>query len=698
MKPVGAGWRNIPFVKLLSALITGILVEYYVHPYPFIWQIILVFSLALLISVFFLPYFRRFKLSSLAGCSAFILFICLGGLLTLERDIRNDRNWVGHFKTGNGMVSAVMDEPPVEKPNSYKFIASLQSIHADGKTIPVRGKILVYLRKSKTDSTRPLIPVYGNKVIFRNQLNTISGFGNPGGFDYGRYCLLKGITHQVFLNPGDFTVLDEKKINPFRSFIFKLREKIVGAIRLYIKGEKESGLAEALLIGYKNDLDRSLVKDYADTGVVHIIAISGLHVGLIYFLLLQVFRSIRKTRLSWLAAILMIAGLWFFSFLAGAQPSILRAALMFSCIIIEKEVSGKNSTYNTIAFSAFILLCIDPFWLWDAGFQLSYAAVISIIAFMRPVYGFIYIKNKWLDQAWKMNAVTIAAQVFTLPLCLYYFQQFPNYFLLTNFLAVPLSSIILIGEIILLLLTTLPVLAVTAGAFLNWLIHLMNECITFVARFPYATWESLHISVAQTFLLIVFAAGICFGLLEKQKRPLHLGFFSLAVFFTLRAFSFYDAYQQERIIVYNVPGLTAIDLIKGRHYDFLGDSILAKPGPERELYLDPSRTFFRTSRNFSRDPISENELFEFSGKKIWMLKRELNSSNASARTEIDLLLLSGNPRLYLSRLASVTRIRQVVIDASVPAWKSNYWKKDCDSLGIPWHDVRTQGAFEMKTR
>jgi competence protein ComEC len=290
-------------------------------------------------------------------------------------------------------------------------------------------------------------------------------------------------------------------------------------LKQYIHGDKERGLAQALLIGYKNDLDQSLVQAYTNTGVVHIIAISGLHLGLIYWLLSLLTKPLkRKKQFKWIAPVFIIAGLWLFALLAGAQASILRSAVMFTCIVLGQALGRtNNSIYNTLAVSALLLLCINPFWLWDVGFQLSYAAVLSIVVFMRPIYNWLYFKNKAIDFLWKLNAVTLAAQILTVPLSIYHFHQFPNYFLITNFIAVPLSSLILLGEIFLCTVAFIPALANITGKVLTWLISIMNGWIEKINSISYSIWDSLHISLTQMVLLLVCIAGFSFWLLEKSK-------------------------------------------------------------------------------------------------------------------------------------------------------------------------------------
>src|SRR6185503_11532679 len=189
------------------------------------------------------------------------------------------------------------------------------------------------------------------------------------------------------------------------------------------------------------------------------------------------------------------------SLLAGGQPSVLRSALMFSCIVVAESLSRKTSIYNTLAFSAFVLLCINPFWLWDVGFQLSYVAVLSIVIFMKPIYNLFFIKNKILDLIWKLNAVSLAAQLLTTPFSIYHFHQFPNFFLLTNFVAVPLSSIIVLGEIFLCAISFIPFVAMLTGKIMSWLIWVMNSYIERIEALPYSLSDRLQINIAQAIFL-----------------------------------------------------------------------------------------------------------------------------------------------------------------------------------------------------
>ena len=685
--------RRAPFLRLIPFFIAGILIQWFFNWSKELVLIIFLSGLIVLLSFFILPLLKRFQYSIVSGAAVAIIFISLGAFICYQKDIRHSRNWFGRSLHQSDAVIASLAEPLSEKTKTYKANARVQFVKQNGQWVPVKGTVIVYFKK---DSLQPALE-YGSRIIFKKSLEEIANAGNPGGFDYKRYALFQGITHQVFLNANGYEILPGKETNRFKSFIFSSREKVLNILQKYIPGRKELGLAEALLIGYKNDLDQSLVQSYTNTGVVHIIAISGLHLGLIYWLLGLLTRPFKRNKkLKWLSPVIIISGLWLFTFLAGAQASILRSAVMFTCIVLGQSIGRKdNSIYNTLALSALILLCINPYWLWDVGFQLSYAAVLSIVIFMKPIYNWFYFKNKMLDFIWKLNAITLAAQILTVPLSIYHFHQFPNYFLLTNLLAVPLSSIILLGEIFLCAIAFIPAVAVITGKALKWLIRAMNTWIENIESFRFSLWDGLQLSLLQTIFLFVCIAGLSFWLLEKSKFGLKAGLVALVAFAALRSVSFFESSNQQKIIVYNVPRHQAIDFVQGRNYQFVGDSALQNEGFLRNFHLKPSRIMHRMSLGDLPGFKMQDNFIQFSGKKILLINDAIRYETEVDKTEVDLLIFSKNPKVYISKLASALNIRQIVFDGSCPAWKLKYWKRDCDSLGIPYFDVAEKGAFVM---
>ena len=686
-------WKKTPFIRLLVPFIAGIMLQSYIgFSLPVIIITIVSFTIAFFLFRLF-PFALRFKWKALQGLMLNMMLLGLGLLITWQKDIRHDANWYGNNYHDSDYLVIRINEPLTEKPKSFKTEGYIEAVIHDDSVIHCKGKLLVYLSK---DSIAQQLR-YGDKILIHKDLQAIKNSGNPGAFDYKQYLLFRGITSQVYLNRDEFVVLKEKNEEWLDKFLFSIREKVISTIHKYVPGEKEQGLAEAILIGYKDDLDKNLEQSYINTGVVHIIVIAGLHLGMVYWVLMLFTRGLRKRKnLKWLSAVIIIPCLWIFSLATGAHPPVMRAALMLTCIVFAECLQRKTSVYNTLALTAFLLLCYDPFWLWDAGFQLSYAAVVSIVTFMRPIYNRVYIKNKALDLIWKINAVSIAAQILTIPFSIYHFHQFPNFFLLTNFVAVPLGMGILLGEIFLCLISFMQPLAFFAGHILSWLIWLMNSYIERIDSLPFSVWSGLQITIAQAAILIIMIAGLSYWLLKKEKSGVWVGVISLLIFSCLRNISFYQSGEQRKIIVYNIPKYRAIDFVDGRNYFFIGDAYLQQDDLAHNFYLKPSRTLFRITPSGSLNDFWHNgNCIRFNDKCILLLDSSVSFRETEHKIVVDVLVISKKPRIYITKLTAALAIKLIVFDGSVPPWKAGAWKKDCHSLHIPYYDVAEKGAFVM---
>lgn len=606
-------------------------------------------------------------------CLNMFLFF-LGGITVWINDVRN---MPGRKEAASQEIyKASITEPLSEKENSFKALAKILPLSVEKKS---KSKLLIYFQKDSLASTLG----YGSTIIFKKQLQEVRSSGNPGSFDYKQYCLFNGITHQVYLQSKDYKILNEKETNSFSSFIIACRNWTIRTIKKYIPGKKEQGLAEALVIGYKDDLDKNLVQAYSNTGVIHVIAISGLHLGLVYWILLFLTKPLaRLKKFSWLRFLLIISGLWIFGITAGAQPSVVRSALMFSCLAFGETISRRTSIYNTLTLSAFVLLCYNPFWIWDAGFQLSYAAVASIIMFYKPVYNLVYFKNKILDFFWQLSAVTCAAQLLTLPVSIYHFHQFPNLFFITNIVAVPLSSLILIGGIILCMISWLDFIALFLGQLLAFMIGFMNGYIERFNNVSIAISEGLYINFPQAFLLTFSILFICFGLMSKKNSELKTGLAALFCFLAIRSHSFKQVNQQQKLIVYNVAKHTAIEFIKGRSSLFVGDSQVLQDPQIMNFNINPSRIVHRvlSSKRISADQ------FQFGGKKISLVKSHPEAA--------DVLIISRHTKADLD-FSAIGAKPMVVIDGSVPFYKAGKYKQLLDSLKVPYHHVTEKGGYVL---
>jgi competence protein ComEC len=593
-----------------------------------------------------------------------------------------------------------VNAPVEEKPKSFKMEGTVEAIVHNNLATSCRGKILIYLIKEPGNEQAPGGSIqlkYGDKILLCKKLQRIKNSGNPGAFNYEQYAAFQQIFHHVFLKEADWVKLDAKNPNWFKQFIFTTRESILSILQKNIPaGKDELGIAEALLIGYTHDLDKDLVQAYSNTGVVHIIAISGMHLGLIYLLLVSLFAKLPLVNKSTLIqVVLILTSLWIFSLLTGAAASVVRSAVMFTFIAVGKVLSKQSLIYNSLAASAFVMLCYNPFFLWDVGFQLSYLAVIGIVVFQKPIYNWLYIKNKWVNEIWKLVAVSLAAQVLTFPICIYYFHQFPNLFLLSNIIAVPLSGLILYLEIALVTMSFISLAGFYIGKVVAWLVWLMNRIILWIDQLPFAVWDNIPSDIASTFLLYIVIFCIATWLLNKNRNGFHLALAGLFGFLLLQAIGNWQIKKQLKIVVYNVPQYQAIDFVMGNHYRFLGDSILLADGELQNFHLKPARISLQLSKRVDSLTalFQKNPFYQLGSQKILVVNKPLQFEPLPQKIEVDIIIISKNPRIDIAQMAGIFNCRKYIFDASNTVWRINEWQKECKALNLNFHTTPTDGAF-----
>ncbi|MGN7719434.1 ComEC/Rec2 family competence protein [Chitinophaga sp. 22620] len=710
-------WRTAPFLRLLLPFAAGITAGMY---YPLIpWECMIVCALVWVVPSFF-SIQKRFAWRHYRGAAVLALVCCLGMTLACTYDVKRHSSWLGHHIKDSMYYVAVLKEPPVKKRRSWKAEVEVVLAH-ERKWKAVRGRVLLYFRDT------PQLG-YGSRLMFRGEPQRIRSSGNPGAFDYARYCSYRNIYHQAFLSDSAWRKLPGNGGNLSGHWLSAARQYALNTLKKYIPGKEEYGVAQALLIGYRDELDADIVQAYTNTGVVHIIAISGLHLGLIYVSLLQLLKWLPRRRWAdLLKAFVLIAVLWGFSLLTGASASVLRSAVMFTTIALGQFVIARHSNiYNTLAAAAFVLLCYNPFFLVDAGFQLSFLAVAGIVICYQPLYDLWMIRWKWPDNLWQMVAVSLAAQAFTWPVCLFYFRQFPNYFLLANVVAVPLSTVLLYGEIVLMAIAEMPVVAAFAGKGLEYGIFAMNSVIRWVDSIPGAVVSGIRMNMTGMFLLYGFTVACLAALLLKKKGALWWALGWMAAFTGLGAWQRIQWRQQQRLVIYNLPKQTAVEYIAGRGSFRVGDSAglehpqLSISQPE----LGVKKIIMACSLHWQQDSghtrkhitltgnngrrthdLPDNGSFHLSyirggclvslgNKRLLVLTGNLqHAPPLSKKIKINYILLSHTPKVDISRLQEFFTYDMLIFDASCSAFQIRKWKNACNELPLRCFSVPEQGAF-----
>jgi competence protein ComEC len=390
--------------------------------------------------------------------------------------------------------------------------------------------------------------------------------------------------------------------------------------------------------------------------------------------------------------VLIIFCLWFFALLTGASPSVLRAAVMFTFISIGVLSGKRSSIFNSMSISAFVLLCYDPFLLWNVGFQLSYSAVLGIVVCQRSIYNWLHFDKKIPDYAWQLVSVSLAAQVFTIPLCLYYFHQMPLLFVIANLAAIPLCTLAIWSCILLISFSPFAPVAFYAGKIASAFLWLMNQSVLSINKFPFSLWKNISFNIYETLLLFIIIISLIRWFFTKKILTLQLSLLALLSLGLLRGLDQWKAFNQQKIIVYNIPKHSAIDVINGNYYSSISNDALRPDSLLTAYNIKPARTAFRL---FSEKNISSDHLKKFmqvNGTRFLLLDSALKFVPA-APIALEFIIVSNGANIKMSDLIQNFSFRQIIFDASNPAWKIRQWKKECEELHLRFHDVSTQGAF-----
>lgn len=421
----------------------------------------------------------RWKLAELNGSLFLLILVLIGMLYTAFRDIRRHPHWIGHRQYANQHYLIEIRDEPKRTRSGWKIKADLLARNDLTKNHPLTGGLYLYTKENSFfHQSTP-----GRKAWIRIPLRPIVNKPNAP-FDYAGYCLRQKITHEGFLsNPAQIRFLSTQE-DP-ASLLPRVRYYIRTMLYSHLQDSLHAGLAAALFIGWKEGLDPELKQHYSRTGTIHIIAISGLHVSLVFeivWYLLFPLIFIRGGRILRTSFTLIVV--WVFCFLAGGEASVLRAGIMFTAVQLGRGLQRPVSGLQALGLSGLCLLLADPDWLFDPGCQLSHAAVAGILL-LHPIFlSFAQIQNPILKNGWESACMTLAATIGTLPFSVYYFKQFPLLFLPANLIAVPLSSLILLSLFLLIPLAPLPVIGPLLAGWVDCLLTAMNGWIEGLDRIP----------------------------------------------------------------------------------------------------------------------------------------------------------------------------------------------------------------------
>ncbi len=544
----------------------------------------------------------------------------------------------------NGNYTATVLEKPQEKRNSYKSIIKLSTIKNNTTISQTNEKILVYFEKH--NSVKELKP--GDNIIFSTAPQQIKNYGNPFEFDYKKYLERKKIYRQLYLSKNSWKYAETTSKPTLTILAEQFREKLLEIYRSQKLGKNELEILSALTLGYKRELDPETKRVFSASGAMHILAVSGLHVGIVFWMIALLFGFLRKQKTGRLIfVIISIVLLWSYAFITGLSPSVMRASTMFTIFVIGENISRKPNSYNSLAASAMFLLLFNPNNLFEVGFQLSYSAVFGILYLQPKLSNLITVNNKFLKFFWTLLTVSIAAQISTFPLTTFYFNQFPIYFWITNLFIIPAIMVLIPLGISLLIVAKIPILSTLISTVLQFIIKWCYIILSQIEQFPYSIHEtSVHP------IQLIFLLGALFSLYLFLKSY-HVKFLKLILIFILiiSISSFILQKQTNRtteIIIYNNPENPTIQLIRGKTNFIISEQKLKNPSnisnsiKNTNLNLRLNRATFYTLNNSAKNKflLLKNRILVFEKKTILFNK---NISNFEESISADFIV---NPKQF----------------------------------------------------
>lgn len=700
-------YRQIPFSRLLLPLVVGIILAIKV-PLPFNqFQLSIVLAILLVSILFTIIIKANWSFRWVFGSLVTIFLLVAGIFLTAEFKKESE---IEDGEEGRYIIRLV--EPIEDRTTSLRALAQVTANHSNGVWKPLREKVMVYF--SSSDSLAKTLN-YGSLLAIQSKFTSPPGPINPNQFDYRKYLSRQQIHRVAFISSGSWMQVGSQS-NRIVNLSYSVRDKMLALFqRMGIDGENLAVLS-ALTMGYKSLLDDETQRVFSASGAMHILAVSGLHVGILFTTLSAfLFFLSRIKRGKYIKAFILICFLWIYAFFTGLSPSVIRASLMFSLVIIGNAYNRNTNIYNTLSSSAFLILAINPMLITNVGFQLSYVAVLSIVFFYPHFYKSLYIKNRWIDSVWSLICVSFAAQLGTFALGLYYFNQFPNYFLLTNLYAIPLAFIVLYLAIALIVLSPIAYVSDLLGWLLDGSLSLLNYLIRLTESLPYSTSTGISISVSQTIFLILGIISISVFIENRKSRYLFGLLIFLLVFFIEHAYNTISRFDTKEIVVFGQRQASIIGFKKGDSLllnisdtvssDKLKEHLFAYDGYIKVMGVNPIVIDmpFDDRLNSKSDyglETFENKLgqwFYFNQKLVFIpTGKNIDNFSSFSPLSVDILLYNTSSNKKIEKILELVNPNVVVIDATVPIWQYESIYEKLNMKGINAHYIPTQGAYVLR--
>lgn len=682
MPPLLSRIQHIPFLKYLIPLSLGILLQEN-FPHHLLIPTLFISGFLLLLTSFCLGSpVQKYKYRSLFGAGIFLIFTATG-CFCLRMQIPGFTN-IPQEEPIQAIIR--LDSDPEEKTNSRQAYATLLS---DSVALP----LLLYLPKDSIPNTFQT----GDILICRLYVREIQNSGNPYAFNFRQFMLHKGIRYAA--NAIQYIPIRHQNISPFKKRIVALRQSILIRLQQLFPTRLNQTFMSTVLLGYRQYLPDEIRNDFSRSGLSHILAVSGLHTGILFMIVMILLSPLRLLHLKKLIYVITLFLMWGYALLTGLPASVVRAVCMISVFLFGKLLYEQNNPLNALFIAAFFMLLVCPDYLFEVGFQLSFLAVLSILIY-QPILRKIIPTHPVINPVLNILIVSLAAQILTLPVSVYYFHIVPVWFLPANLIIIPLLSPLILFTLIDLSLLSL-------GYNIPLLHTLLNDLVTLILRISngFSRLPSLTAAYPSAMLMfLILGCLLTFTCFLLRPKAAYLITTLLLLFATAGTYHFAPSDSPiHEVILFNQRRANSIHLITNqRHTVYSPDSGFTTP--QVHPYYSALEQRFRLNKAIAYygDTLSEDGIFirhpflEIGGKRFCMLTdRRFEHKEAIRKPQVNYLLIGGNNRHSLTSVQKLVRFDTLILLPTLPRYRRMQWHQVCDSLQIPIYDISRNGAFRL---
>ena len=674
---------QFPLSRISIGFVAGILVVYYLKP-----TVLLVFSLLFVaVCAFTIAYFvsKRNAVNAIYfGLATYFLAFGIGASTQIiHTDSFQSNNYIHHesiFEKKH-LVSVTVREKLRSSSFNDRYVVLVNQIDGVAKS----GRLLLNVRKDSLNRTFEI----GTHLQIKGSLYQNGPAKNPNQFDYGKYLENKQIYAQMYADVSEMKMgsIIEKDVWYYTS---KLRTKIIRNLEKSNFNKAELHVAIALILGQQQDISPEIIKDYQYAGAVHVLSVSGLHIGFILLFVTFLLKPFPNTRRgSFIKLIIILLSLSLFGLIAGLAPSVLRSVTMFSFVAIGMYLRRSTNIFHTLLVSILLILLFEPSFLFDVGFQLSYFALFFIL-WLQPLLAQLWsTKNKFGNYFWEILTVSFAAQIGTLPLSMYYFHQFPGLFFLTNLVIIPFLGVIMGLGVLVMVLAAFDFVPLFFVKTLEWSIWFLNKIINSIASLEQFIFRDIPFNwqlLLSAYLLIV-ATIVWFK--KPSFNRLVLVLVGVIVFQAAYFQTHWIIQNQKELVIFNSRKNTLIAERNGQGITLHANDSLLETASKNQVFNSYSMGNFSSLKSKKR----LRNLMYFNGNKILVV----DSSGVYPKgIRPDIVVLTQSPKINFERFLQDIQPKMVVADASNFRTIQKLWKASCLKEKIPFHATAEKGFYRLE--